>query len=195
MSVVEGSTRKLPEVSLEDAWSSPRAREFFLNVWPMYVHELSAFDSDFYSLSPSGRWLPEIAEDWVFERTPLGNLRGESSPKDGEQPYQRAHVIREDGRAVGFACIGLSPFRYMPPETDVILAEFFLVHRSRGRGVGASAFGVLNARYPGRWSLSAIHDNARAVQFWRKTLPLLGISNLRERVVERERVWDFIVRA
>lgn len=52
-------------VSLVDAWRIPEAGEFFRNVWPMYVHELSEFDPTFYVLDETGRWLPHLADDWV----------------------------------------------------------------------------------------------------------------------------------
>jgi predicted acetyltransferase len=180
------------EVSLADGWSNAGARDFFLNAWPMYVHDISAFDSDFYCLDANGRWLPDIAGDWVASVTRADNLDANHAPSGEKQPYQRAHVILDRGRPVGFACVGLSPFRHMPAEADVILAEFFLIHGSRGVGIGQHVARALVARYPGRWSLSAIHDNTRAIRFWRKTLPLLGVSDLRERTIQREVSWDFV---
>jgi predicted acetyltransferase len=158
----------------------------------MYLHDISAFNTDFYHLDPSGRWQPDIAGDWNAPITPVENLREARLPSDEGQPFQRAHVIVAKGQPVGFACVGLRPFRYMPPETDVILAEFFLVHRSRGRGIGPKAFRALTALYAGRWTLSAIHDNARAIRFWRKTLAESGLSRLGERAVEGNVEWDFV---
>lgn len=185
-------SQMMVEVSLADGWSNAGARDFFLNAWPMYVHDISAFDSDFYRLDANGRWLPDIAGDWVASVTPAENLDANRPPSGEKQPYQRAHVILDGGRAVGFACIGLSPFRYMPTEADVILAEFFLIHGSRGVGIGQHVARALVGRYPGRWSLCAIHDNTRAIRFWRKTLPLLGVRELRERTIERDVAWDFV---
>jgi predicted acetyltransferase len=180
------------DVSLVDAWCEDSARDFFLRAWPMYVHDLSAFDSDFYQLDASGRWLPDIAGDWVARTTRPEHLRVPRASSDPAQPFQRGHVINHRGQPVGFACVGLNPFRYMPEEADVILAEFFLVHRSRGIGVAQHAIQTLIARYPGHWALRAIHDNARAIRFWRKTLPALGLLELNERTVERDVVWDFV---
>lgn len=181
-----------PPIALVDAWSDGATREFFLNIWPMYLHEISAFDSDFYRLDASGRWLPDIARDWVARATPAENLREPSAALDAGQPYQRAHVIVSGEWPVGFACVGLRPFRYMPSDADVILAEFFLVHGSRGLGIGEKVVRVLTGRYPGRWSLCAIHDNTRAIRFWRKALPRCGVGELRERSVQRDLVWDFV---
>ena len=63
-------------VSLEDAWRSPAAAAFFRNVWPMYVHEISDFDTDFYRLDALGRWQPDIVEDWIAAVTPREPARG-----------------------------------------------------------------------------------------------------------------------
>lgn len=183
----------MSEVSLVDAWSVGAARDFFSNVWPMYVHDLSAFDSDFYHLDSSGRWQPDIAGDWVAPVTRAENLRSNPSTAESAHPYQRAHVIVSGERPVGFACVGIRPFRYMPPEADVHLAEFFLIHGHRGVGIGQRAVRALLERYRGRWSLVAIHDNFRAIRFWRKTLPLAGVHELRELPLERTVAWDFVV--
>jgi predicted acetyltransferase len=180
------------QVSLVDAWSLPAARDFVVNTWPMYIHDISAYGSGFYRLDASGRWLPDIVGDWVACSTPVQNLRAPLSSTDPAHPFQRAHVIMANDVSVGFACVGLQPFRHMPPEADVVLAEFFLIHASRGQGVGREAAKILVNRYPGRWHLSAIHDNLRAIRFWRKTLPLLGVQDLQEQAVDRDVNFEFV---
>src|SRR6185503_6068183 len=63
------------EVGLIDAWANREARDFFRNVWPMYVHEIAGYDTEFYRLDPTGRWLPNIVDDWISNPTPPANLR------------------------------------------------------------------------------------------------------------------------
>lgn len=157
----------------------------------MYVHELSGFDSDFYVLDGSGVWQPDLVEDWVAGVTPAKNLRRERSADDPGQPFQRAHVIARDGRQVGFACVGLQPFCFVPRGADYIVAEFFLIHAARGDGTGQRALELLFERYPGRFSLHAIHDNERAIRFWRKTLPRLGVRDLEEEDEDGDLSWRF----
>ena len=178
-------------VSLEDAWRSPAAAAFFRNVWPMYVHEISDFDTDFYRLNALGRWQPDIVEDWIAAVTPPANLREAVPDDDPRQPCQRAHVILCDTVPVGFVCVGARPFRYMPPEVDHSLAELFVVHAHRGTGAAAEAVRQVIARYPGRWHLRAIHDNARAIAFWRRALPEMGVDELAESREERDVVFTF----
>jgi predicted acetyltransferase len=166
------------KVALIDAWRVPEAAEFFRNVWPMYVHELSAFDSDFYALDARGRWQPDIVEDWLASATPPANLREPRAAADPAQPFQRTHVITSGERPAGFICVGTQPLKYMPEDADLIIAELFLVHASRGTGVGRRALALLLGRHPGRWHLQVIHDNARAIRFWEQTLPALGVQEL-----------------
>ena len=68
----------------------------------------------------------------------------------------------------------------MPPDADVHIAEFFLIHRARATGAATRAVALLLERYPGRWHLRAIHDNTRAVRFWRKALASIGVDDLEE---------------
>jgi predicted acetyltransferase len=179
------------DVAIVDAWGEPEARRFFENVWPMYVHELSGFGSVFYHLDSSGRWLPDIAGDWVSSVTPADNLDPAVEHGDLRQPFQRAHVIARAGFHVGFACIGLRPFKYMPEDADVTLAEFFLTRAVRGTGTGRRALELLLARYPGRWYLRALEHNARAIRFWRKTLPAVGTLALEEGLESGDVTWRF----
>ena len=178
-------------VSLEDVWTSPQAAAFVRNVWPMYVHEISGFDTDFYRLDSEGRWQPDIVGDWLAPVTPAENLRESRSAADPLQPFQRAHAIRWGSARVGFACVGGPPFRYMPEGFDHSVAELFVVHSHRDGAVAREAVSQLLDRYPGRWHLRAIHDNARAIAFWRCVLPALGARDLAEEREARDVVWTF----
>jgi predicted acetyltransferase len=156
--------------------------DFFLNTWPMYVHEIAAFGADFYTLDERGRWQPDIAADWIADSTPEANLReGRHGTEASRQPFQRAYEIRCDGRPAGFACVGLAPFRHMPDDVDVILAELFLIRSHRGRGVAEAGLRKLFVLYPGRWFLESLEGNARAIRFWRRILPLIGVRDIEER--------------
>jgi predicted acetyltransferase len=180
------------DVDLVDAWRVHEVQTFFRNVWPMYVHEMSGFDTDFYRLDRFGKWLPDVVEDWLAPQTPEANLRATAGAGTPE-PAQRCHVIVAGDVPVGFVCLGLAPFRYMPPSADVILAELFLANPFRGAGIAQRALIGLLPRYCGRWHLRAVHDNTRAITFWRKTLPSLPIHELAESPEGREICWSFVV--
>jgi predicted acetyltransferase len=168
-------------VSLVEAWREPGVELFFRNVWPLYLHEISGFDTDFYSLDESGRWTPDLVDDWLSPLTPPQNLREARAADNSAQPFQRSYVIAIDGRPVGFICVGAQPFAFMPADVDFSVSEFFLIHAARGTDVATRALGLLFERNPGRWSLQVIHDNARALRFWRRALPSRGVRDLEER--------------
>jgi predicted acetyltransferase len=102
------------------------------------------------------------------------------SEQDPAQPFQRAHVIMRDGRPVGFVCVGVQPFKYMPVDADIDITEFFLIHASRGTGTASRALELVLKQYSGRWHLRVIHDNTRAIRFWRKALASTGVRGLEE---------------
>lgn len=179
------------QVALIDAWRDAAARAFFFNVWPMYVHEVSGFDTDFYQLDESGRWQPNIAGDWVASVTPTANLRAPRDADDPAQPFQRTHVITRAGRPVGFACVGVQPFKYMKEDVNQTFAELFLIHAARGDGTAARAVELVLREYTGQWSMPVIHDNARAKAFWRKTLPRVGARTIEERAKDKDLVLRF----
>jgi len=179
-------------VRLTAAWQNAPAARCFANLWPMYVHELTAFATDFYTLDDDGVWQPDLIGDWTAPVTPSANMRAAVAETDPRQPLQRAYVIARDGQVAGFACVGLAPFRFMPDDADVILCELFLVRRARGGGVGEAALTELLARHPGRWVLRAIHDNARAIRFWRRVLPRAPVRALDERREAGDIVWRFV---
>lgn len=170
---------------------SPDGRTFLRNVWPMYVHELSGFGADFYHLDAVGRWQPDLVEQWIARITPASNLRDMRSHDSAEQPFQRGHVIRMAAERVGFVCVGVHPFRYMPDGFDYSIAELFVVHRHRGGGAAQQAVAAVLRRYQGRGRLSAIRGNARAIAFWRRTLPALRVRELSEAEEPGELVWTF----
>jgi len=178
-------------IALSEAWSSPEARVFFRNVWPMYVHELSAYDTSFYTLDRDGRWLPDLADDWVLPVTPPRNLRTSRADDDPSQPFQRTHVIVRDGLPIGFMCLGTQPFKHMPADIDVELTELFLIRTARGGDAARRAFELALRAHVGRWQLRAIHDNTPAIRFWRKTLPAVGVRGLQEKRDGKQLIWQF----
>ena len=182
-------------VVLLDAWRDAMAAEFFRNVWPMYVHELTGYDTDFYVLSAQGRWQPDLVGDWLAEETPSANLRPSVEPLlEARQPYQRTHVIVHDERPVGFACIGLRPFKYMPEDAELTIAEFFVIHALRGTSLSRRALELVLGRYAGRWQLRVLHDNSRAMRFWSKTLPQAGASEVKSRTEHGDVAFRFVTR-
>jgi predicted acetyltransferase len=147
-------------LSLRDARTSAQDSLWLRNVLPFYLHELSGFGSEFWWLDETGRWQPEQAVETWFTR-----------------PDVSALLLLSEGKRIGFALVGHSPFPYMSAEVDHSLAEFFILAAHRRHGLGAEAARRVLQRFPGRWELEVLALNAPAQRFWRKvTRELPGLQ-------------------
>lgn len=84
--------------------------------------------------------------------------------EENRHPY----ILRVGGKPAGFAFIKVeraddgSPYTYM--------AEFFIMKKYRGQGIGQAVAVQLFDRYPGVWEVSEIAQNRPAQAFWRKII-------------------------
>jgi predicted acetyltransferase len=67
------------------------------------------------------------------------------------------------------------------------LAEFFVLRAYRRRGVGASAARQLFDRFPGRWEVRELAENAPAIVFWRRVIDGYTGGRWREVVLDDDR--------
>jgi predicted acetyltransferase len=74
-------------------------------------------------------------------------------------------LIRVDGEPAGFAQVARPPHAHR--SMDYRMEDFFVVNKSRGRGIGKSAVEQIFARYPGRWEIGWVAKNRPAELFWR----------------------------
>lgn len=118
------------------------------NLLELYIHDLSA----------AFRHV-ELGED--------GRYGYRALPLYWSEPERRfAFLIRCQGRIAGFALATRgSPLSDDPDVLDV--AEFFVLRRYRGSGVGRRAAALLWQRLPGRWLVRVSEGNSGALPFWR----------------------------
>jgi predicted acetyltransferase len=136
-------------LELRDARRSLLDREWLVNVYPFYLHDLSAFDSSYYTLDDRGLWSPDHLPSWLEE--------------DTDHPL----VILEAGRRVGFALVNQAPSPHVQPGMDFRMSEFFVLRSERGRGIGRRAVFALFDRFRGKWEIFELPRNAPAISFWR----------------------------
>lgn len=79
------------------------------------------------------------------------------------EPDRHPFLIRSNGHIAGFAFV-----RSGEPHD---MAEFFIMRRYRGRGVGVKAARAVFAMFPGEWQVRELAANTRATAFWRKAIP------------------------
>jgi predicted acetyltransferase len=123
------------------------------NLYPLYLHELTAF-TDFYDIDEQGLFVPDYLSEWLSHRSAA------------MQPF----TIREGGRPTGFAFVAQRPYPFMGQARDYRMCEFFVLNRSRRRGVGRRAAHALFAMFPGVWEVSQLPTNHVAQSFWRKVI-------------------------
>jgi predicted acetyltransferase len=136
-------------VSLDAATAADAA--LLANLLELYIHDLSAAFPD-VALGPDGRFgYPPLARYWA-------------------EPERRfAYLIRADGQTAGFVLATRgSPAVDDPDVLDV--AEFFVLRRFRGAGVGRRAAALLWRRLPGRWVVRVSEANPDGLAFWRRVV-------------------------
>jgi len=67
------------------------------------------------------------------------------------------------------------------------LAEFFVLRAYRRRGVGATAARQLFDRFPGRWEVRELAENAPAIASWRRVIDGYTGGDWREHVLDDNR--------
>lgn len=166
MSLRDGAPPVPPgHVEVREATAADRV--LIRNLYPLYLHDLTAF-TDLYDVDDQGVFFPDYLSDWLDARSPVATGRDPLSPTP--QVLAHALAIREGGRPAGFALVGQAPFPYMTRGRDFRMCEFFVLNRSRRRGVGRRAAHAVFAMFPGVWEVSELPRNTAAVSFWRTVI-------------------------
>jgi predicted acetyltransferase len=140
-----------PGVEVREA--SPADLVLIRNLYPLYLHDLSAF-TELYEVDERGVFYPDYLPEWL----------------DGPSPRMHSLTVHEGGRPAGFALVGQAPYPHMTPGRDYRMCEFFVLKRARRRGVGRRAAQAIFALFPGVWEVSELPLNTGAVSFWRAVI-------------------------
>lgn len=84
---------------------------------------------------------------------------------DDRHPF----LIRVDGRLAGFALVAARS-RLTGAAGVFDMAEFFVMRKYRGRGVGFAAASAAFDRFTGRWEIRQRDENVGATAFWRRVV-------------------------
>ncbi|MFY8211012.1 MAG: GNAT family N-acetyltransferase [Caulobacter sp.] len=122
------------------------------NLMQLYIHDFSElwFDREVEGeLGPDGRYsdYPGLETYW-------------------RDPTREAWLFRINGLPVGFGLVNAVAHADTP--IDRAVAEFFVVRKHRGRGVGLAAAHALFASAWGVWEAATVRRNAAARAFWRR---------------------------
>lgn len=133
------------------------------NIYPLYLHDLSEV------------WNRKTNRYGVFEEDDTRTLNEQNRVFDiwWEHPNVLfPYLITVDDIPAGLAFVATKPFTPCPHFIDYYMNEFFLLRYYRGKGIGEEVVRQLIAMLPGYWEVQTnpTERNARAAQFWRKTL-------------------------
>jgi predicted acetyltransferase len=113
----------------------------------------------------------DVRDDGRFEGPPLDAYFTD----DG----RHALLLRVGGRPAGFALI-VEQSRLTGERGVFDMAEFFVMRRHRGQGVGRAAAFAAFARFRGPWEVRQRDENAGATAFWRRAIGAYTRGNYEE---------------
>ena len=80
---------------------------------------------------------------------------------------KHAFVLRDGDELAGFAMVRGN---HEQDDIDYSIAEFIVLRKFRGKGVGEQIARKLFDRFPGQWMVAQLNGNRPALVFWRKVI-------------------------
>lgn len=142
------------------------------NLIQLYTHDFS----EFWAGSSRG----DLDAQGRFEAYPLERY--------WSRPQWFAGLIWCDSQLAGFGLINDETHSRLPADRN--MAEFFVVRKYRGSGVGRAAAKILLSRYPGTWEIAVARQNTRALKFWRDLVRSLPKTTHFEELDVRSAHWN-----
>ena len=132
------------------------------NLWPLYQHDVSAFDAStpnrhgLFGVDDSVMTLAQHSELLdVWWREPRSLF-----------PY----LILVDGCPAGFNLVAARSRLPKTIQADFVVHEFFVLHAYRGKGVGEKAVVDGFVKHRGKWEIVTYPNHVRAIAFWRRVI-------------------------
>ena len=122
------------------------------NLMQLYTHDFSEF------WAGTGRG--DLTTQGLFEGYPLDEYWSKAN--------WSAMLILRDRALAGFGLVNDRTHSGLKAERN--MAEFFIVRKHRGRGVGRLAAEMIFSRQPGLWEVAVARQNSLAREFWRNTI-------------------------
>ena len=122
------------------------------NLVQLYTHDFS----ELWAGTPRG----DVQPDGRFADYPLTEY--------WIRPRWSAVLARCDAHLAGFALVNDEAHSGLPVDRNV--AEFFILRKYRGRGVGRATAEAVFTRQPGQWEVAVARKNVAALAFWRTAI-------------------------
>jgi predicted acetyltransferase len=122
------------------------------NLMQLYTHDFS----EFWAGTARG----DLNSQGLFDAYPLDDYWSKAQ--------WAALLIQCDRALAGFCLVNDAAHSGLPSQRN--LAEFFILRKYRGRGVGRRAAEIIFSRHPGLWEVAVARKNEQAREFWRNTI-------------------------
>ena len=132
--------------------AAPPQAQVIQNLMQLYTHDFSEFWSGTVRGDPNAEGL--------FDPYPLEGY--------WTNPNWSAMLIWCDQVLAGFSLVNDQTHSELAANRN--MAEFFILRKHRGRGVGRIAAEVIFSQHPGLWEVAVARRNVRAREFWQKTI-------------------------
>lgn len=144
----------------------------FQNLMQLYTHDFSEF------WAGTGRGDPNA--QGLFDAYPLDEYwnRNNCLPM----------LIWRNHTLLGFCLVNDKTHSGLEAQRN--MAEFFVLRKHRGRGVGRIAAQVIFSRYPGQWEVAIARKNTPALEFWRKTISLSAKCSQFQELDRHDERWN-----
>lgn len=129
------------------------------------------------------RYCGQAFDGWEFPKDGLYECRDLKSYFETKNNH--AFLIKINEELVGFALIDQLE---VLPEADWNMGQFFIVAKYQHSGIGAKVAKQIFDRFEGEWSVGAIPQNSRAVEFWRKVISEFTQNNFKELKMTKEQL-------
>jgi predicted acetyltransferase len=146
----------------------------------LYQYDFSEFDGA--DVDEDGQYgYPYLQKYWTEPGRKAFLVRVNGLPTPGSAGFPHSGV----GALAGFVLV--AEHSYFPSESGSrAIAEFFIMRKYRGRGVGEAAARHVFNLLPGKWQVAQISNNTPAQAFWRKIIGRYTGGNYQEVVLEDE---------
>lgn len=132
------------------------------NLWPLYQHDLSAFDG----AVPNRHGIFSDND----ETTTLMAHAASLDPWWGDPASLFPYLIVVDGSPAGFNLIAARARLPAGIQADFVVHEFFVLHPYRGSAVAERAAVEGFNRHRGEWEVVTYPTHRRAIAFWRRVV-------------------------
>lgn len=145
--------------------AAPQEKYVLRNLMELYLYDFSEFDDA--DLGPHGLYeYPYIDHYWT---------------ENDRHPF----LVRVDEYLAGFALVCRHSY-FGGEDSAWVIAEFFILRKYRGRGIGEQVAVHLLNLFPGPWQVGQIDRNAPATAFWRKIIARYTQGNYQEVYLDDE---------